>query len=166
MNSRLIEFAEHYWAEYLGKIEQAVAPLSDDALWWRGPDANAASNSIANLLAHLHGNLSQWVLAGLGGQPFERHRSEEFVARPGPGAATKAELVEMLQRTVGHCRETIRGLSEGELARVRKIQKYELDGYRALFHTVEHMSYHTGQIVLLAKLQGVGLDFYPQHKGE
>ena len=66
MNSRLTEFAEHYWAEYLGKIEQAVAPLSEDQLWWRGPGANAAGNSIANLLAHLHGNLSQWVLTGHG----------------------------------------------------------------------------------------------------
>ena len=28
MNSRLVEFAEHYWSEYLGKIEQAVAPLT------------------------------------------------------------------------------------------------------------------------------------------
>ncbi len=163
MNSRLIEFAEHYWSEYLGKIERAVAPLSDDALWWRG---NESGNSIANLLAHLHGNLSQWVLTGLGGQPFERHRDEEFAARPGPGAATKAELLANLATTVAHCRETIRGLSADELARVRKIQKYELDGYRALFHTVEHMSYHTGQIVLLAKLQGAALDFYPLHKGE
>lgn len=166
MNSRLIEFAEHYWSEYLGKIERAVAPLTEDQLWWRGPGSNAAGNSIANLLAHLHGNLSQWVLTGLGGQPFERHRDEEFAARPGPGAATKAELLASLAATVADCRETIRGLSADELARLRKIQKYELDGYRALFHTIEHMSYHTGQIVLLAKLQGAALDFYPQHKGE
>lgn len=163
MNSRLIDFAEHYWSEYLGKIEQAVAPLSEDQLWWRGTEA---SNSIANLLAHLHGNLSQWVLTGLGGRAFERHRDEEFAARPGPGAATKTELLATLATTVARCRETVRGLAAEELARVRKIQKYELDGYRALFHTVEHMSYHTGQIVLLAKLQGATLDFYPQHKGE
>lgn len=163
MNSRLAEFADHYWAEYLAKIEQAVAPLSEEQLWWRGTEAG---NSIANLLAHLHGNLSQWVLQGLGGLPFERHRSEEFAARPGPGSATKAELVATLATTVARCRETVRGLSADDLARVRRIQKYELDGYRALFHTVEHMSYHTGQIVLLAKLQGVKLDFYPQHKGE
>ena len=163
MNSRLIEFAEHYWGEYLGKIEQAVAPLSDEQLWWRGPDSNAAGNSIANLLAHLHGNLSQWVLAGLGSQVFERHRDEEFAARRG---RPKAELLADLAATVTRCRETIRGLSPDELARVRRIQKYELDGYRALFHTVEHMSYHTGQIVLLAKQQGARLDFYPQHKGE
>jgi uncharacterized damage-inducible protein DinB len=91
---------------------------------------------------------------------------EEFAARPGPGSATKAELLSTFAATVARCRETIRGLSADELARVRKIQKYELDGYRALFHTVEHMSYHTGQIVLLAKLLGVALDFYPQHRGE
>lgn len=166
MNSRLIEFAEHYWAEYLGKIERAVAPLTEEQLWWRGGDPEGPGNSIANLLAHLHGNLSQWVLTGLGGQPFERHRDAEFAARPGPGAATKEELVATLAATVERCRATIRGLSADDLARVRKIQKYELDGYRALFHTVEHMSYHTGQIVLLAKLQGAVLDFYPQHKGE
>ncbi len=169
MNSRLIEFAEHYWAEYLDKIERAVAPLEDEQLWWRGsdsPDSNAAGNSIAKLLAHLHGNLSQWVLSGLGDLPFERHRSEEFAARPGPGAPTREELLARLAATVAACRETIRRLPDAELARVRKIQKYELDGYRALFHTVEHMSYHTGQIVLLAKLQGAELDFYPQHAGE
>jgi len=163
VSHRLIEFADHYWGEYLGKIEHAVAPLSDEQLWWRGSEAG---NSIANLLTHLHGNLSQWVLQGVGGLPFERHRSEEFAARPGPGSATKAELLSTLAATVARCRATIRGLSADELARVRKIQKYELDGYRALFHTVEHMSYHTGQIVLLAKLHGVALDFYPQHRGE
>ncbi len=160
MNSRLVEFAEHYWIEYLGKIEQAVAPLTGEQLWWR---PNEASNSIANLLAHLHGNLSQWVLAGLGGRPFERHRDEEFAAR---GGRSKSELLADLAATVTRCQETIRSLSPEELARVRRIQKYELDGHRALFHTVEHMSYHTGQIVLLAKLQGAKLEFYPQHRGE
>lgn len=163
MNSRLIEFAEHYWSEYLGKIEQALEPLSQDQIRWR---ANEGSNSIANLLAHLHGNLSQWVLAGLCGQPFERHRSEEFSARGHATGATKAELFAQLETTVRRCRESIRGLSPDELARTRRIQGYELDGYRALFHTVEHMSYHTGQIVLLAKFLGAPLDFYPQHQGE
>lgn len=160
MKTRLIQFADHFWNEYLGKIEAAVAPLSETQLWWR---PNEASNSVANLLAHLHGNLSQWVLDGLGGQSFERHRSEEFAAR---GGETKLELLSRLRETVGRCRTAIAGLPDAELARVRKIQNYELDGYSALFHTVEHMSYHTGQIVLLAKQLEVPLDFYPQHQGE
>ncbi|KAB2963087.1 MAG: DUF1572 domain-containing protein, partial [Thermoanaerobaculia bacterium] len=67
---------------------------------------------------------------------------------------------------VGRCRAVLARLRADDLARRREIQGEELDGYAALFHVVEHMSYHTGQIVLLAKLHGVPLDFYPQHRGE
>jgi uncharacterized damage-inducible protein DinB len=160
MDSRLISFAEHYWSEYLGKIEAAVEPLSEEQVWWR---PNEASNSIGNLCAHLVGNLSQWVLAGLGGEPFERRRDAEFAAR---GGASKRELTERLRATVARCRQVAARLSAEELARVRRIQSEEVDGYGALLHAVEHMSYHTGQIVLLAKLHGAALDFYPQHRGE
>ena len=68
MRTRLVEFADHYWAEYIDKIERATAQLDDDAVWWR---PNEHSNSIANLLLHLSGNLRQWVLGGLvGGSAF------------------------------------------------------------------------------------------------
>ncbi|MGE0640061.1 MAG: DinB family protein [Thermoanaerobaculia bacterium] len=160
MPSRLVEFADHYWSEYLRKIVAAVEPLSDEQVVAR---ANERSNSIANLLAHLHGNLSQWVLAGLGGEPFERHRSEEFA---GTIRGDKAALLRDLSETVRRCREVVRTIPPEEFARVRRIQRYELDGTAALFHAVEHMSYHTGQIVLLAKAMGVEVDFYPQHRGE
>lgn len=160
MNTRLADFAAHYWGEYLGKIATAIEPLSEDEIWWR---PNAASNSIGNLLAHLEGNLRQWVLAGLGGESYERHRDREFAAE---GGATKEELLARLRETVASCQATAVRLKPAVLARRHAIQKYEIEGYRALFHTVEHMSYHTGQIVLLAKMQGVPLDFYPQHRGE
>jgi uncharacterized damage-inducible protein DinB len=156
----LVRFADHFWWEYQRKIEAAVGALTDEQVWWR---PNEASNSIANLLVHLDGNLSQWVLEGLGGVPYERHRDAEFGAR---GGATKAELLARLEGTVGRCREAVARLGAGDLARVRRIQTYELDGAAALFHAVEHMSYHTGQIVLLAKWLGAALDFYPQHRGE
>lgn len=160
MDSRLIGFADHYWSEYMGKIAAAVEPLDEVQVWWR---PNETSNSIANLLVHLHGNLSQWVLAGLGGEPFERHRDAEFAVREGE---PKAELLARLRTTVERCRAVVARLTAADLQRRHRIQKYELEGFRALFHTVEHMSYHTGQIVLLAKLHGVPLDFYPQHRGE
>jgi len=160
VHSRLSAFAEHYWTEYLDKIEAAVEPLSEEQVWWR---PNEASNSIGNLLVHLAGNLSQWVLEGLGGEPYERHRDAEFAAR---GGASKAELVARLRATVGRCRAVVAGLGADELARQRRIQGDEPDGYHALFHAVEHMSYHTGQIVLLAKVHGARVDFYPQHRGE
>lgn len=160
MDSRLVGFADHYWSEYLGKIAAAVEPLTEEQVWWR---AGEGDNSIGNLLAHLDGNLRQWVLEGLGGEAYERHRDAEFAAR---GGVAKGELMARLRATVERCRAVVARLSSAELARPRRIQKHELDGYHALFHTVEHMSYHTGQIVLLAKLHGARLDFYPQHRGE
>jgi uncharacterized damage-inducible protein DinB len=160
MESRLSGFADLYWSEYLGKIAAAVEPLTEEQVWWR---PNERSNSVGNLLAHLVGNLSQWVLAGLAGEPYERHRDAEFAAR---GGAAKAELLDRLRSTVERCRAGVARLSADDLGRRRRIQGDEMDGYHALFHTVEHMSYHAGQIVLLAKLHGAALDFYPQHRGE
>ena len=51
-------------ADYLPKIEQCAALLSDEQIWWR---ANPESNSIGNLLLHLSGNVRQWIVVGLGG---------------------------------------------------------------------------------------------------
>lgn len=160
MKTRLVDFAAHYWGEYLGKIATAIEPLSEAEIWWR---PNPASNSIGNLLVHLEGNLRQWVISGLGGEPYERHRDAEFAAT---GGIPKRELLARLRTTVTACQATLGRLKPAELARRHTIQKCDIEGYRALFHTVEHMSYHTGQIVLLAKMQGAALDFYPQHRGE
>ena len=163
MRTRLVEFADQYWAEYLDKIERATAGLDDGAVWWR---PNEHSNSIANLLLHLSGNLRQWVLAGLLGESIERHRSAEFAARAG---ASRRELVAELSSVVARCRAGVRGLTDADLAPVRRIQTDDVDGYGALFHAIEHMSYHTGQIVLVAKTllpPGSELEFYPQHRGE
>ena len=163
----LIDLAGRYLAEYLDKIERSTARLDDEAIWSR---ANERSNSIANLLLHLCGNLSQWVLAGLLGESVERRRGAEFAARPGRiNGASRGELLGALAEVVERCRAGIVRLEPAELARRRRIQGYEVDGHRALFHAVEHMSYHTGQIVLLAKQllpPSVELEFYPQHRDE
>jgi hypothetical protein len=63
--------------EYAKKIRGSLEGLSERQIWWR---PNDASNSIANLLLHLNGNLSLWVLAELGGRPYDRQRDLEFSA--------------------------------------------------------------------------------------
>ncbi len=163
MSERLIERADHYLAEYQSKIERATTALTDEQFWWR-PDPR--TNSIGNLLLHLRGNLSQWVLDGVLGESYERHRTREFGTRAGsPGG----ELVGELGATVARCRAGLAELDPTTLQRQRRIQGYDTDGYGALFHAVEHMSYHTGQIVHLAKSLLPGdtvIEFYPQHRGE
>lgn len=160
---RLIELADAYLAEYFGKIERATAALDDQQLWWR---PNERSNSIANLMLHLAGNLSLWVLHALAGEANHRRRSEEFAARD---TDSKAELVARLAEVVGRCRTALAALEPRELERVRAVQGYEVDGRAVLFHAVEHMGYHAGQIVLLAKAllpAERAFEFYPQHRGE
>jgi uncharacterized damage-inducible protein DinB len=150
-------------ALYLEKIRRCVALLSDEQVWWR---PNRRSNSVGNLVLHLCGNLSQWLLAGVGSRPYERKRSLEFSAER---AATAAELIERLAAVVASCREVLAGSSEAELAAARTIQGRATDGLGAVLHAWEHMSYHTGQIVLLTKQQvgdDVEIEFYAQHRGE
>jgi uncharacterized damage-inducible protein DinB len=161
----LQEIAAAYLKEYLDKIRLSVAALSDDGLWWRPAPG---TNSAGNLLLHLAGNLSMWVLESLGGISYRRDRAGEFAAE---GGATKEELLARLTEVVEGCMGVMRGLSDDALDGLVSVQNhYDVDGRAALFHAVEHMSYHTGQIVWIAKQdmarRGEGIEFYPQHAGE
>lgn len=158
--------AAAYLEEYLDKITLAVADLDVAALWWRPAPG---TNSAGNLVVHLAGNLSLWILKSIGGQPYDRHRAAEFAA--GPEAGSRDELVARLAGVVAACREILTSLSEADLAVSRDVQGYRVNTLSAVFHAVEHMSYHTGQIVWIAKqaLASRGsevFEFYPHHAGE
>ena len=153
----------HYLEQYADKIRHCVDLLSEDEVWRRPAPG---SNSIGNLLLHLTGNLSLWVLDSLGGEHHDRHRSLEFSAER---SLPKDELVGRLDEVVARCRAVAERLTESDLARPLTIQKYPTEGRGALLHAVEHMSYHTGQIVYWTKVLTAGraeIEFYPQHRGE
>lgn len=169
------ELAARYLGEYEGKIRYAVARLSDDQLWWR---PHAGCNSVGNLLLHLAGNLTQWVVGGIGGmagEPVERDRGAEFAADAAntanaANAAGRDELLARLAGAVARAQEVVRRLTAADLARPLRIQGYATDVLGAAFHAVEHMSYHTGQIVATAKQltggDGEPFELYPQHRDE
>ena len=146
--------------QYRTQIRLAVEALPETDLWWR---ANDQSNSVGNLLLHLNGNVRQWILGGVGKQPNERHRAEEFAAQTGPAAAA---LLADLDRTLDEVDRVLAQLSEPELLEPRTIQGRELTVLDAVFHVVEHFSGHLGQIILLAKLRAPGaLTFYEDGGG-
>jgi len=159
------ELAARYLEEYLDKIRLSVERLDGDELWWRPAPR---TNSAGNLLLHLAGNLSLWILAGLGGRPYQRDRAGELAARGGDGAPRGDELLARLARVVEACRQVLEGLEEADLAVQVDVQGYRVDRLGALFHAVEHMGYHTGQIVWIVKQLHPedGLEFYPRHAGE
>ena len=155
--------ASHYLGQYLDRIRHCVELSTEDEAWWRPAPG---TNSVANLLLHLQGNLSLWVLNTLGGESNPRHRSAEFAA---DRSASKEEALAGLAEVVGRCQRLLSQLDEAALDAPHDVQGYPTDGRGALVHAVEHMSYHTGQIVWITKQLTAGratIEFYPQHRGE
>jgi uncharacterized damage-inducible protein DinB len=156
----LAQSREYLTAHYLPKIRAAVEPLEEADLWWR---PNDASNSIANLLLHLAGNIRQWIVSGVGGAPDQRERAEEFARR---GGLRKEELMTALSSAVHDANAVIARTRATALAESRRIQGREVTVLEAIYHVVEHSSTHTGQIAYISKLRlGKDLGFYRVENG-
>jgi len=146
--------------DYLPKIERCVTLLTDDQIWWR---ANAASNSIGNLLLHLSGNVRQWIVVGLGGAVDMRDRDAEFGQRD---VILRDELLARLRETVNEADQTLANFNDERLLEQFGIQGLEVTALGAIIHVVEHFAMHTGQIILLAKMfTKADLAFYDFESG-
>lgn len=149
------EFKRRLILESMPRIEKCLAWLNTQQIWYR---PNDQSNSIGNLLLHLNGNVRQWILNGLGGQPDFRHRDEEFTARE---LLTASQLIFPLQETMQQVVNVVDKLTPEDLVHKRPVQCYEETGVSILMHVAEHFSYHTGQIAYITKaLEGKDLAFY------
>jgi uncharacterized damage-inducible protein DinB len=136
----------HYLELNTPRVEKCLAELSESELWQR---PNPQSNSVGNLILHLCGNITQYVLCSLGGQPDLRVRDAEFSAE---GGHSKAELLEKLRATVRQAADVVRTTSRAEMLRVRTVQGFQMSGVAIVVHVCEHYSYHTGQIAFWTKL--------------
>ncbi len=136
--------------EYLPKLTLVIAPLSEDDIWWRPVDG---SNSIGNLLLHVEGNARQWLIGGVGQRTTARDRDGEFAATGGP---TKAELMSHLTETFREIDTVLASVTVEALDAPRRIQGADTTVFDAIYHVVEHVSMHTGQIIQLAKWRAPG----------
>jgi uncharacterized damage-inducible protein DinB len=151
-----------YWLvkEYPIKLRHCANALPPAAIWAR-PDED--SNSIGNLLVHLAGNVTEWVLGGVGGQSITRYRAGEFDQRNGADATT---LLDNLEEVLRKADSVLAGLSAKDLERSIVIQDRETTVLGAVYHVVEHFAMHTGQIVLLTKMYAPGkIHFYEDAGG-
>jgi hypothetical protein len=138
-------------------INRCVAKLSDDQMWHRGADHE---NSIANLLLHLEGNLRQWFLHGIDGQPDVRIRDAEFALPPSQRCA---EIRSRFAATLDECRKVIGSLPPARLLEVTNPQPTgswpPMTILEAICRVTGHLQSHAGQIILLTKqLTGADLD--------
>src|SRR5918993_405316 len=138
-------------SDYVPKIERCLDRLSDADVWWR---PNEASNSIGNLILHLCGNMTMWIIGGVGKLPFERDRQMEFDERR---TISAPELRRRLNSVARQADEVMSAVDANELLSRRQIQGYDVTVLEAIYHVVEHFGMHTGQIILLSKAR-VGAD--------
>lgn len=147
--------ADHFFTWNLGRIVRCMNELTEEQVWQR---PNGSSNSVGNQVLHLCGNISQWILTGLGGAPDGRQRDAEFAAS---GGVSKAELEQRLTTVIAEARAAVSRLTEAEVVTERPVQAYVHDGVFIILHVIEHLSYHTGQIIFWTKaLKDVDLNFY------
>jgi uncharacterized damage-inducible protein DinB len=151
----IAEARRHLLQEYLPWLRACLARLSEAEVWWR---PNEKSNSIGNLILHLCGNIRQWVIHGVGGAADERNRPAEFAAHE---SCSKAELLQKLESTLAEVDSVLESLQLEKLAEPRVIQGFNVTVLGAIFHVVEHFSYHTGQIIYITKMRtGEDLQFW------
>lgn len=132
--------------EYPAKLERALRGLTPEDVWWR---PTPATNSIGHLLLHLTGNVRQWIVHGVGGNPDTRDRASEFASPPIPIDSVRAVLRDALtdaDRVLGN-------LSTEDLGAPIRIQGLDTTVGEAVYHVVEHFSMHTGQVLWIAKVR-------------
>jgi uncharacterized damage-inducible protein DinB len=149
VGEKFLEFAVKRMRMSERDVLRCVDQLTEEQMWSRGGEHE---NSVANLLLHLAGNMRQWILHGVAGQPDVRKRDEEFTLVPsGTGAEARATFTAALD-------ESYKVLSELAPARLLEVIDPQPNGtwrhltiLEAIFQVVGHVQMHVGQIIVLTK---------------
>lgn len=141
--------------EQLPRISRCARLLGDERIWHR-PSANA--NSVGNLILHLCGNTTQWILAQFTDLEDGRRRDEEFATR---GGVSVEDLCTKLEHVYRASCDVVDAVPPVELLATRSVQGYTESGLSAILHVLEHSSGHAGQVYSWTKqVTGVDLRFY------
>src|SRR5262245_24414395 len=127
--------------------ENAAGQLNDEE-FFRAVDAE--SNSVAVLMKHVGGNLrSRWTdfLTSDGEKP-DRNRDGEFLAQ----GETRKSVMSVWDNGFAVLDDTLRTLTESDLARIVLIRGEPCTVSQALARNVTHVAHHAGQVVFLAKM--------------
>lgn len=141
--------------ESLRMVEISLKKVSEQQVWQK---PNDSLNSIANLILHLCGNMTQYGISSLKEVEDNRNRDMEFSTT---GGYTKDQLLKKLKATVEEVQATFQHIALQRLLQTKQVQGFNFSGIGNIIHVVEHFSYHTGQIAFWVKqLHNEQLGFY------
>lgn len=130
-----------------GRVQHCLRQLDDEQAWWR---PRAEMNAVGNLVLHLCGNVTQWIIVPIGELADERQRQAEFDQR---GGLTGAELSVRLESTIRRALQAIAELPPERLLQPKRVQGFDTQIFAALLHSVSHFQGHTQEIVGLTRQQ-------------
>ena len=146
-DQHLIDMHRRKMADLGRRAVEAVRQLGDDDVNWR---PNEDSNSIANIVLHMAGNMDQRYLAGIAGMTVHRDRDAEFNSRR---MYSRDEVAAELDRAFGEVDRILTGLAPADLDRPQQLHTGSATVLDALFLVATHISEHVGQILYIAKLR-------------
>lgn len=151
----LVKNALYRMEESTRMINKSLSNISEEEIWQK---PNDSLNSMGNLILHLCGNITQYIISSLGENEDDRQRDSEFSVS---GGLTKQELLRKLIDTVDTAKRVIFDARPEQLVKIRSVQGFSFSGVGVIMHAVEHYSYHTGQIAFWVKLlRNKDLGFY------
>ena len=141
--SSMIKQFEYY--QSLG--EKTFNQVSDESLFWQ---PNAESNSMAQIVKHLHGNmLSRWTdFLTSDGEKEWRQRDAEF----DNDLENRDDLLGKWHEGWDCLYTALKPLTENNLEQVIYIRNMGHTVTEAINRQLAHYAYHVGQIVFLGKL--------------
>lgn len=134
------------------RMAAAIRQLDDESVNWR---PNEQSNSIANLVLHVCGNLRQRLVSTIGGAPDVRDRDREFASRE---RFTTGELLGRLKATFDAADGILAGLDPGTLLDAVDVGGQQWTRLKLICQPVAHAAEHLGQVIYIAKIR-LGADY-------
>jgi len=146
-NSQFLESAKKQFLYYKILGEKAIGQLEDEQLFMT---ANEDTNSIAQIVKHISGNmLSRWTdFLTSDGEKEWRNRDDEFIDT----YKSKTELLENWNKGWDCLFTAINPLKPEQLSDIIYIRNEGHSVIEAINRQLAHYPYHVGQIVFYAKL--------------
>jgi uncharacterized damage-inducible protein DinB len=143
----IIESIKSEYQRYKSLAEKTVVQVSDDVLHKRLAEEG---NSIAVLMNHISGNLKSRFTNFLteDGEKSWRNRDGEFEEK----REERTLLLKKWDESWNIVFDEINALNDSDLGKMVRIRGKELTVSDALQRSLAHVSYHVGQIVLLARI--------------
>lgn len=140
------EFEMRIFDESYPRVYKCLSMVNQEQLW-HAPNSNVPA--IGCLVLHLCGNARQWILSGIGNEKDNRNREDEFVVHQN---IRKSDFIFLMENLKVQLKKCLEKMPEDILTRNKTIQGYNVTGFSAIVHVIEHFSYHTGQITTLTKM--------------